>query len=96
LENPSRRFTADSRNDGNFREKENVMKLPLEYQILSRVCPHDNYSHPSAESKFEEAVNKAIADGWEPLGGLCAVGHPKTTVLYQAMIRKQKPIMDSN
>jgi hypothetical protein len=94
LENPACRFTADSRD---CREREIVMKLPLEYQILNRVCPHDNYSHPSAESKFEEAVNKEIADGWEPLGGLCAVGHPKTTVLFQAMIRrKQKSIMDSN
>lgn len=45
-------------------------------------------------SRFEEAINEAIAEGWEPLGGVCAVHLPyadydRNTEFYQAMVKRE-------
>jgi hypothetical protein len=44
------------------------------------------FSNAGAIEKFTAEVNKAIALGWEPSGGLAVYGN----ALYQAMIKRAK------
>ena len=49
----------------------------MEYQIIME-------EHPGALAR---EVNKAIAEGWTPLGGVCVTG----SQFVQAMVRLQRP-----
>jgi hypothetical protein len=55
----------------------------MEYKILEA---------DGEAQKLEEMVNSHIADGWEPIGGLCVVNSHSlnTWWYYQAMIRRSK------
>jgi hypothetical protein len=57
----------------------------MEYMIITRAGPSlmPNWAHLAGE--LSAAVNAAIRDGWQPLGGMCSC--ETGTVLMQAMTR---------
>lgn len=53
----------------------------------------ERYKILKAEYDFEleDKVNEEIAEGWEPLGGVCVIVKPNFhQIFYQAMIKKPR------
>ena len=56
------------------------------YKIVTGTMDYSTGRHP-----IEEAVNRAIQDGWIPLGGVCETDTPSNPRHYaQAMVREEK------
>jgi hypothetical protein len=56
----------------------------VDYKII-----RGSHLYESLVPVMAEEVNKAIAEGWEPIGGLCSTGEERCA-LYQAMVRREK------
>lgn len=55
----------------------------MEYRVIMAVS-----NRGKEHNDLSDAVNAAIAKGWEPIGGVAADGWENGCNLYQAMIRR--------
>ena len=58
--------------------------MALEYKVVTAAF---KVFHPT--KSLEESVNKAITEGWEPLGGVAITPFAGGLVQYQALVRNK-------
>ncbi|HTZ22270.1 MAG TPA: hypothetical protein VMC06_15410 [Opitutaceae bacterium] len=54
----------------------------MQYKVITICC---SFSTKRALEKFTQEVNTAIAEGWEPLGGIACSNY----TMAQAMIKRR-------